>query len=87
MHEALRCAPRLIGHSRNTKKNLPKDPEALLRHKAPPEMQERISELLELNREGRASPEDLAEMEQIRKLELKILGLKAKALQKRNSEM
>ena len=69
---------------REIKKILPKDPDALLAFKFPAEMQERIAELLELNSEGMPSSEDLIELEQIRKLELKILGLKAKVLEKRN---
>ena len=53
-------------------KLLPKDPDALLAFKLPPEMQERIAELLELNSAGALSGDETHELEQIRKIVLKI---------------
>lgn len=68
------------------KKMLPKDPEALLAFKLPAEYQERIHELLEMNREGILSAEDREEMKAVFKLEGKILRMKAKVLEKQNRE-
>ncbi|HLX61885.1 MAG TPA: hypothetical protein VKX17_11430 [Planctomycetota bacterium] len=68
------------------RKILPKDPDALLAFKLPAEMQERIAELLDLNSSGVLSNEDSNELEQIRKLVLRIRGLKAVALERQNRE-
>ena len=62
------------------KKLLPKDPEALLAFRLPVEMQERVNELLELNQAGRLDAEGAEELGCVRQLELKLRGVKAKAL-------
>lgn len=68
------------------KKLLPKDADALLAFKYPPEMQERIAELLEQNSDGTLNEEEARELKQIRKIELKILGLKAHALEQKSRD-
>lgn len=66
------------------KKLLPKEPEALLAFKLPAEYQERAHELLELNSEGTISVEERQELDQIVTIERRVVGLKAKVLEKKN---
>jgi len=68
------------------KKLLPKDPEALLGYKLPREYQDRIHELLELNSEGTISVDERRELDQILKVEERVRGMMAKALERRNRE-
>ncbi|HLX64731.1 MAG TPA: hypothetical protein VKX17_25900 [Planctomycetota bacterium] len=65
---------------KSIKKLLPKEPGALLAFRLPAEMQERVDELLELNQSGSLDAEGAGELERVRQLELKLRGLKAKAL-------
>lgn len=64
---------------RNVIQALPLDPQALLAFKAPPELNARVSELLELNRKDALDEKSAIELSQLLLAEEIIQSLKAKA--------
>jgi hypothetical protein len=64
--------------------SLPKEPDALLAAKCPPELQQRLAELLELNRSDSLDDETRQELDRFMELNSAIWKLKAKALKKKS---
>jgi hypothetical protein len=64
--------------------SVPKYPDALSAAKCPPELQQRLEELLELNRSNRLDDDTRQELDRFMKLNSAIWKLKAKALEKQS---